>query len=385
MFALRAGLSAIAINVDKSDKLRKELNNLEQQKEIKNNELSNSNNSKVNLQKKINLLAHSKLSFKTLNLEEGKPEKPFRACLKAFLIPFIILFLPLNSCIFFLTCASTGCFSFNSNDNMSPFNSFLDWFYYFLLCLSVSFFISLVVFIFKQIKFKKGMKRYRAIVEKKTKEYEIYKIKKIDDHKNEVEARKKELIAQIKETDLKYVNKKREFDDFLTYKEKESNQITNTISNHNLINSNIKASLIEQFSNIINISDWRNIDLILFYLQTGRADTVKEALYQLDRQRQAEMIASTIKQATEHICNTINTATANLMCEINNSFSKLCTTINMITHNVVDTIDSLASNVNETNKINAKILDNEQLSSALLEKLNVSSDELIRIVHAKTY
>ena len=265
LFTLRAGLSVLAVNTDKTNKLHEETNILEQQQETKNHELTKLNNQKNELQKKLNLISRSRPSFVKLDLEKSKPKKPFATCFKILLITFVILFLPLNGCNLFLSCVSTGCGMVNnSNNNVALFKSFLDGFYYFLLCLGVSFFIFLVVFIFKQMKYKVDMEKYKNFVEVETQNYEEYKIKRINEHKDKVETQIKELNEEIKQIDLKYAKQKTELHDFLTYKEQENNNIINTINEYNLINKNINETLIEQYSSVINKSDWKDIDLILF-------------------------------------------------------------------------------------------------------------------------
>ena len=55
-------------------------------------------------------------------------------------------------------------------------------------------------------------------------------------------------------------------------------------------------ALITEFSSVLDPRDWANIDLIIFYYETGRADTLKEALQQVDRQRQNEALIKAIKE-----------------------------------------------------------------------------------------
>lgn len=60
----------------------------------------------------------------------------------------------------------------------------------------------------------------------------------------------------------------------------------------------------EKYSEILDERDWVNLDLIIFYLQTGRAENLKEALQQVDRQRQTDAIVGAINNAAKEICNT---------------------------------------------------------------------------------
>ncbi|MBQ8881984.1 MAG: hypothetical protein IJY70_01140, partial [Clostridia bacterium] len=61
----------------------------------------------------------------------------------------------------------------------------------------------------------------------------------------------------------------------------------------------IKEALLEKFSVFLSESDWSDIDLVMYYIETGRADSIKEALKQVDQLHQTEQIIKTIKEANE--------------------------------------------------------------------------------------
>ncbi len=44
--------------------------------------------------------------------------------------------------------------------------------------------------------------------------------------------------------------------------------------------------MMEEFNDFLDYRDWQNVDLIIFYIETRRAETLKEALYQVDRRNQ---------------------------------------------------------------------------------------------------
>jgi hypothetical protein len=68
----------------------------------------------------------------------------------------------------------------------------------------------------------------------------------------------------------------------------------------------IKQQITTTYTPFLVKEDWKNIDLMIFYLQTGRADNLKEALILADRQRQTDAIVSEISKATATISNAIN-------------------------------------------------------------------------------
>lgn len=73
--------------------------------------------------------------------------------------------------------------------------------------------------------------------------------------------------------------------------------------------------------------DWQNIDLLIFYLQTGRADTLKEALVLADRQRQTDAIVNEISKATKSIASAIKASTQTVVTGIKNATSTINTNL----------------------------------------------------------
>ena len=78
------------------------------------------------------------------------------------------------------------------------------------------------------------------------------------------------------------------------------------IQEYKIEGKKIYESLIEQFNNILDIRDWESIDFIIYLLETGRAETVKEALQQLDFHRQTDKIADVVNNASKAICENIS-------------------------------------------------------------------------------
>ncbi len=74
---------------------------------------------------------------------------------------------------------------------------------------------------------------------------------------------------------------------------------------------------------LIDFRDWENVDLIIYYFETGRADDMKEALQLVDRQRQTDQITRAIAMASAAICSTINSSIARLGSALAESFSVL--------------------------------------------------------------
>lgn len=86
---------------------------------------------------------------------------------------------------------------------------------------------------------------------------------------------------------------------------KNQNIFLNVVESQSAIIKPIYDKLKEKYSPVLNPLDWENLDLVIYYFETGRADTVRDALIQVDRQRQTDQIVSAINEASERIHRTI--------------------------------------------------------------------------------
>lgn len=143
-------------------------------------------------------------------------------------------------------------------------------------------------------------------------------------------------------------------------------------------------SLIQLFNTFLSEADWGNIDLLIFYLETGRADNLKEALQLVDRQRQTDQITVAISYATRQICSSIHTSMQRLGNSLSKSFSIISNQLASLQQELEKsnnlTTQVLAESLNQSQKLNE--LSSAQLSatefnSALLEKANKTSEELL--------
>ncbi len=78
-----------------------------------------------------------------------------------------------------------------------------------------------------------------------------------------------------------------------------------------------------QFKDLLDIRDWQHIDLIIFHLETGRADTLKEALPMVDQQMQANMIADAVMRAAKEISLSIRGGLRELQGRMTECFATL--------------------------------------------------------------
>lgn len=150
-------------------------------------------------------------------------------------------------------------------------------------------------------------------------------------------------------------------------------------------------ALVAQFKSVLDIRDWEHIDLIIFNFETGRADTLKEALQQVDRRVQTDEIIKAIESAGSSIAATINVTMRELRSDLNKSFNRLSeqlalqhaeqmTALGNINRNIERTNESIAKLQSATEN-NGKALENissaANLNNALIAKIGCDSMSLM--------
>ncbi len=156
-------------------------------------------------------------------------------------------------------------------------------------------------------------------------------------------------------------------------------------------------ALYKEYNSIIDARDWKHLDLIIFYYETGRADTLKEALQQVDRQVQTDEIIKAIDKASKDICNTIRKSMQELSNQMTSCFNQLSVQLNVqhqetmaqlknINNNITtlnENVNSLKDTIKDGNAIledlssnMSKISNATYLQNALLEKISIGSMSL---------
>ncbi|MDE7452866.1 MAG: hypothetical protein K2N22_00475 [Clostridia bacterium] len=130
-------------------------------------------------------------------------------------------------------------------------------------------------------------------------------------------------------------------------------------------------ALKKQFSYLLDERDWKNLDLVIYELETRRADTVKEALQLVDRELQTERIQQTIVQATEQIC-----------YEIRRGFAELRETIVECSRVISAQLSVISLQLGGMSGQLTELCDSVNMANALQEKANVSSRQLLNEIEA---
>lgn len=133
----------------------------------------------------------------------------------------------------------------------------------------------------------------------------------------------------------------------------------------------IFRALQDEFSSLLDVRDWENVDLVIYFMETGRADTIKEALQQVDMEKRTKRIVNTIQEATERICSTIAIGFATLNASMRQCFAVIESRIAEQNALLSQQNDALAELVSAAN-----------MSNALIAKQNTTSEKLMKDVKA---
>lgn len=130
-------------------------------------------------------------------------------------------------------------------------------------------------------------------------------------------------------------------------------------------------ALVAQFKSVLDIRDWEHIDLIIFNFETGRADTLKEALQQVDRRVQTDEIIEAIESAGSSIAATINVTMRELRSDLNKSFNRLSEQLAIQHAEQMTALGNINRSIERTNESIAKLQSATENNGKTLE--NISS------------
>lgn len=136
------------------------------------------------------------------------------------------------------------------------------------------------------------------------KELENYnKIKNIEipAHSNkiiELQERKNELIQKISNNNKLITENRTKITQLKIAAEKDCVP-------HYQIGGLIQEQFENQFNSFLNLRDWKNIDIIIFAYESGRVDSMREALTYADGETRADRIVNAINASTQSVCRSI--------------------------------------------------------------------------------
>ena len=142
---------------------------------------------------------------------------------------------------------------------------------------------------------------------------------------------------------------------------------------------------------LIDFRDWENVDLLIYYFETGRADDMKEALQLVDRQRQTDQITRALSIASASICKTFDNTMRQLGSSLAQSFTVLSRQMARQHAEMMYRMDQQAADWREMSEAQNRELRGlreqaaaemsmqvsaQAMNQALLDKISVSSKHL---------
>ena len=229
---------------------------------------------------------------------------------------------------------------------------------------------------------KESIQEYRKAVAKQNelkKSLEDYEGKLREAKTGELEDHK----AVVCEAEKIYNEKSTEANKRCSAACKASNEMYGTIC------TGIYETLVKTYSGLLDPRDWGILDLIIWQLETRRADTIKEALQLADRETQTDRIVSTMQSASAAIAQSLEDGFTNMRTQLNASFYTLTRGLaratDIISSEISQSSERLASRLDSgqqevmltTNRALERLASQSTLQTALLEKSNTSSKELV--------
>lgn len=123
--------------------------------------------------------------------------------------------------------------------------------------------------------------------------------------------------------------------------------------------------LYDKYFLLLDERDWQYSDLIISYFETGRADSMKEALLLVEREVQTQRIEGAVGIASKHIYKTITQATVVIASQLDLISSQLFEMISL----QCDQIDSTS-----------RLVSSIDMNNALVAKANATSQKIMKDV-----
>ena len=138
----------------------------------------------------------------------------------------------------------------------------------------------------------------------------------------------------------------------------------------------IIQGLTDTFSDIIDARDWENVDIIIYAIETRRAENIKEALGVVDGERRTERIVNAINEAGQEICKSISMGLNRLQNEMTRCFGLLSDQITRQTMIMANEMSGIRRGIAANNTYIAELTSQASMNNALLAQANKNSATL---------
>lgn len=369
LYVLRAGLSQISLEKDQIIKEENQLSKLKNDYALEESKLNQANIDFSSTNYRIDNLDHKK--------QKETPIKAKDIFINIAIALLLSLFGPVIHALmnFFTYLLASGLELFTVDSGFAEFLQFGNFKAWGICCLGILLIALIVLFSIYGIKRHKTNKQ---IKESNLKSEEAY------------QSEKRKLKSTNREIGNSIATHKNNMNKINTMVLSQDEVYRSTSMLLSASSKGIYDSLVKQYKSVLDIRDWKYLDLIIFYFETGRADTLKEALQQVDRQVQTNEIIKAVKSASASICKTIESSMSSLEDTIAIGFNNLSNQLALQHEEQMGVLKQINSNIQSnskyladisakidtTNKYIEKINTTQELSNALLTKINVDSTKI---------
>ena len=144
------------------------------------------------------------------------------------------------------------------------------------------------------------------------------------------------------------------------------------------------AALYGEYKNFLDERDWKNLDLVIYEIETRRADSIKEALQLTDRELQTDRIVKTLGEATKAICYTVSRGFFELQNTVKVCCDKICDKLDDISYYLENISKQMSVQSMQLAGISgqlANLTDAVNVGNCLRVKANVTSSQLCNEVY----
>lgn len=157
-------------------------------------------------------------------------------------------------------------------------------------------------------------------------------------------------------------------------------ELSNAIARRNQIYKELYPVLVREYSNLVSVDDWGNLDLIIYYLYSGRADSIKEALQLVDKHIEMNTLINAVNNASTSIQREIKGIEASINAKMNAEFAKMNNQLAQNRANLERKIENqgkeISAQAQKLSDVTSELVNQTRIKNSLLKDISVNSAEI---------
>lgn len=146
----------------------------------------------------------------------------------------------------------------------------------------------------------------------------------------------------------------------------------------------VYRALVKTYGSFFHPDNWQNLDRVVYYLSTGRAESLRDALNLMDQRLNAEMIANEIKASSNMIAKEIQMSTEQTVYALGRCADELSTAIHSVGNSINRTILDLGESINANTRMGAaqvaatnRLVSAQELNNSLQRQSNKTMEQML--------